>query len=590
MASREIGRTIRRAVIEIGIFSAAANLLLLVVPIYLLQIYDRVLASGSMNTLVYISLIALGALAVLGVLEVVRSYYASRVAARIDAAIGADVFLSAMEGPRAGLGDVQPLRDLAAVRGFVSSRALFFLFDLPFAPLFIALLWFVHPLLFVITVAGAVLMVLIALLNQIATSRSGRQSGEALMATTNAAQSFARNFETVRALGMASNVVELWGSRFAESLAAADRVNAVNAFWGGVSRTVRMVLQIAILGVGAWLVLAGSMTAGMIFAASIISGRALQPLDQIIGGWRQIVEAARAWRRVKGLPRVRQPVRSAALSLPAPKGALHLDDVVYMPPGADPGSPPLIKRVAFKVEPGEAVAVVGPSQAGKSTLARLIVGAIRPLSGAVRVDGADIANWDQDELGRHLGYLPQEVELFPGTIAQNICRFAPEADDAAIVAAAQRAQVHELILRQKAGYATEIGPTGVRLSGGERQRIGLARAFYGDPRLVVLDEPNAHLDMQGEQALEQAIAEARQRGTTVLIITHRPAIASKCDRMLLLRDGQVELYGPARDVLQRLAQGVQGVQKADADNAPPPPASPPQAATFGQVMRVKTKS
>jgi ABC-type protease/lipase transport system fused ATPase/permease subunit len=250
------------------------------------------------------------------------------------------------------------------------------------------------------------------------------------------------------------------------------------------------------------------------------------------------------------------------VSLPEPQGALAADQVIYFVPDADPGAPPLIKRISFKVEAGETVALIGPSQAGKSTLARLIVGAISPRSGVIRMDGADIKNWDADDLGSHLGYLPQEVELFPGTIAQNISRFDPQAADEEIVAAAKRAQVHELILRQKAGYATEIGPVGVRLSGGEKQRIGLARAFYGDPKLIVLDEPNANLDAEGEQALEKSILEARERKRTVVIITHKPSIAAKCDRVLMLRDGQIELYGPAKDVLQRLTQGPQKAPEA----------------------------
>ncbi len=553
-----------KSIIEIGIFSAAANLLLLVVPLYLLQVYDRVLPSASMNTLFYVSLFALASLIVLGLLEVIRAQYAGRVASKLDETIGAEMFLASMNGPRAGLGDVQPLRDLATVRSFVSSRALFFLFDVPFAPLFIVLLYFIHPLLFVITLIGAVLMIAVAILNQVATSRSGRGASDTLLSTMNSAQTFARNFEIVRALGMTSSVLQLWGNRFADSLAASDRVNKTNAFYSGLSRTIRMVLQIAILGVGAYLVLDAQMTAGMIFASSIISGRALQPLDQIIGGWRQFVDAHRAWQRLKALARGTATAKHEHVSLPEPQGALAADQVIYFVPDADPGAPPLIKRISFKVEAGETVALIGPSQAGKSTLARLIVGAISPRSGVIRMDGADIKNWDADDLGSHLGYLPQEVELFPGTIAQNISRFDPQAADEEIVAAAKRAQVHELILRQKAGYATEIGPVGVRLSGGEKQRIGLARAFYGDPKLIVLDEPNANLDAEGEQALEKSILEARERKRTVVIITHKPSIAAKCDRVLMLRDGQIELYGPAKDVLQRLTQGPQKAPEAQA--------------------------
>ncbi len=565
-----IGRTfLSKSLIEIGIFSTIANVLLLISPLYLLQVYDRVLPASSMNTLVYLTLFAVGGLAVLGILELVRSLYANRFAARLDVQLGSAAFIAAMNGSRAGLGDVQPLRDLATIRSFIASRALFFLFDLPFGPFFILLLYFVHPLLFAITLAGAVVMVAVALLNQAATSRSGREAGDTLAATMNFAQTFARNFETVRALGMVSSIVEFWGGRFSDSLRASDKVARSNAVYGGLSRTIRMVLQLAVLGVGAYLVLLEEMTAGMIFAASIISGRALQPLDQIVGSWRQVIDASQAWKRISALAKLDSIEKPVSVELPAPKGVLALEQVVYFLPNADPGAPPLIKRVSFAADAGEIVAIIGPSQAGKSTLARLIVGAIKPRSGVVRIDGADIQSWESDQIGRHMGYLSQEVELFPGTISQNIARFEADPSDEKIIAAAQRAQVHKLILGLANGYATVIGPMGVRLSGGERQRIGLARAFYGDPKILVLDEPNANLDAEGEAALEQAIITARLEKRTVLIITHRPSIAAKCDRVLMLRDGQIELYGPAQDVLQRLAQGqTKPAQQPAATNEP----------------------
>lgn len=578
-----------RSVIEIGIFSAAANLLLLVPPLYLLQIYDRVLASNSMGTLVYLSLFSVGALLVLGILEVARSLYSSRVATRLAAALGPPAFLTSMNGSRAGLGDVQPLRDLASVRAFIASRALSFLFDLPFGPLFILLLYFIHPLLFQVTLAGAVLMVAIAVLNQIATSRSDRASADAFGAATNSAQSFARNFETVRALGMIGNVIELWGARYAESLRAMDRVAGINAIFSGLSRTIRMVLQLLILGAGAYLVLGNQITAGMIFASAIISGRALQPLDQIIGSWQQIVEACRAWKRLSAAGVGDNAAAEMDIALPAPAGRLAVENLVYFPPGGDMKGEPLIKRLSFVVEPGESVALIGPSRAGKSTLARLIVGAIRQHSGVIRIDGADLRNWDSDALGRHVGYLSQDVELFPGTIAENISRFDPAAMDEGIVEAARMAQVHDLVLSQTLGYATPIGPGAVRLSGGERQRIGLARALHGDPRLIVLDEPNANLDSEGEAALERAIQLAKDRMATVLIITHRPSIAAKCDRVLMLRDGRIELFGPAADVLKRLQQGTVPPPAQPAPNPAPRPEENDRgnaSGSFSSVIRV----
>ena len=586
-----------RSLIEIGIFSAATNALLLVMPLYLLQIYDRVLPSQSFSTLVYITILAFAALAVLGMLEIIRSYYADKVAARLDTQLGSDAFLTAMSGPRAVLGDVQPLRDLATIRTFVNSRSLFFLFDLPFSPVFIVLLYLIHPVLFLVTLIGAAVMVGVAWANQRATAKPGQQAAEVMMTSMNMAQSFGRNFETVRALGMVSNVTEVWGKKFAESLNLSATTSRRNALFGGFSRTMRQILQNGIMCAGAYLVLKNEMTAGMIFASSIISGRALQPLDQIIGGWRQVIDAGRAWKRLSSLDGAALATTKDTVELPALQGALSIEGLVYYPPDADRSAEPLIKRISLRIEAGETVAMIGPSRAGKSTLARLIVGAIKPHAGIIRLDGADIQNFDSDQLGRHIGYLSQEVELFPGTIADNISRFDPDAEDAAIVRAAEVAETHKLILSQKNGYATQIGATGVRLSGGERQRIGLARAFYRDPEVMMLDEPNANLDSEGEQALERAVINAKQRGKTVLLITHRPSIAAKCDRILMLREGMIEMFGPAQDVLQKLAQGGgAGPSRPAAPPHPHPAAQPkPQesavagqpSASFAAVMRAK---
>ncbi|RAZ81994.1 type I secretion system permease/ATPase [Mesorhizobium hawassense] len=561
-------KTISKSVIEMGLFSAVMNVLVLITPLYMIQVYDRIIPSSNTNTLLYLSLIAAFSVFLFGILEVLRGIYASRLATRIDVNFGSTSFLAAMNGPRAGLGDVQALRDLATVRGFVASRTLFYLFDLPFGLLFIGLLYFIHPLLFLATAVGAAFMVGIAVLNQAVTSTPSRGAADNLAAAMNSAQAFSRNFETVRALGMVSNAIEFWGVRFSGFLHASDRVARVNAFYGGLSRATRTGLQIAILGVGAYLVLHNEITAGMIFASSMIAARALQPLDQIIGSWRQIVEANTAWNRLSIA--TRSPGNSHDVALPTPRGALTVDQVIYQVPGSADGLLPLIKRVSFEVAAGETVAIVGPSQAGKSTLARLIVGAIEPRSGAIRIDGGEIRNWDPEDLGRQIGYLPQDVELFPGTIGQNIARFTPDASDASIVEAALRAQVHDLILGQKHGYSTLIGPTGVRLSGGERQRIGLARAFYGEPKILVLDEPNANLDALGEAALERAIMQAQAQKRTVVVITHRPSLAAKCDRILMLRNGQVEIFGSSKEVLDGLAQRQSQVLPSEVSQSVPP--------------------
>lgn len=544
-----------RALWDIGVFSAVLNVLLLVMPLYMLQIYDRVLPSSNAATLVYLSVVAVGALVVLGLLEIIRSLYASRVSARLDRHYGANAFLAGLVDPKAAFGESQPLRHLATIRSFINSRALFFLFDLPFSPFFIAILIFIHPVLFYITLFGGLFMVALAVANQAATARVSQAASEQLVANMNAAQTFARSSETIRTLGMIGNFVERWGVQFSEALASSDRQAMINAWFGGISRAVRMLLQIAVLGAGAYLVLAGEMTAGMIFAASIVSARALQPIDQIIGGWRQVIEARRAWSRLKDVKDAGAALNSMATALPLPVGAVKIEDLVYFTPGAVPGSLPFIKGVSLAIEPGQFLAVVGASGAGKSTLIRLIVGALRPFSGVVRLDGADVGQLNPDILGRHLGYLAQDVELFPGTIAQNIARFSPDATDEMVVEAAKMAHCHDLILAQPAGYDTLIGQGGVRLSGGEHQKLGLARALFGNPCLLVLDEPNAHLDAEGEQSLEAAILRAKARGSTIIMVTHRLSICKNADRMLFLNKGRVELFGPAADVMATLVKG-----------------------------------
>lgn len=551
--SRSLRGMVRRATLDIGVFSLVINLLLLTMPLYLLQVYDRVLPSASLETLGYLSLIAIGALLFLGFMEVVRSIYALRVASFMDRDLGATVFSALLDPGRGAMGDIQPLRDLATVRGFIGSKGLTTLFDLPFAPLFVLLLYFVHPMLFWLTLAGAAVLLLLMAANQIATARSGRETVALSTAANLTAQSFARNADTVKALGMRSSAIEYWGQRFADHLESQTRAASVNATFGGVSRAVRMLLQLAILGMGALLVLRGEMTAGMIFASSIISGRALQPLDQLIGSWRQTSDARNAWRRLKVTVVGRALGQQSKTQLPAPKGSISVQSLAYMAPGAHPGSDPILKRLSFSIAAGETIALIGPSRAGKTSLARLLVGAASPTQGVVRIDGADIRSWDEEQLGRHVGYLAQDVQLFPGTISENISRFAVDPDDAAIIAAAEKAQAHELILSQRNGYQTQVGPSGAMLSGGERQRIGLARAFFGSPKLLILDEPNANLDSDGEAALAKALELARQAKTTVVIITHRLPIAARCDRVMVLRDGTIEAFGPSEEVLRNLA-------------------------------------
>lgn len=570
---------ITRGIIDIGVFSFLINVLLLVMPLYMLQVYDRVLPSTSIETLIYLSLIAIASLVFLGGLEVIRSMYSQRIAASIDRSIGSKAFAATLAGRQgADSGDIRPLRDLATLRSFVASRGLTTLFDLPFAPLFVVLLYFVHPVLFWVTVGGAALMVLVVVLNQIA-GRQGNHIAAEMAASSNlTAQGFARNIETLRAMGMVRNVTEVWGKGFAETLRLQDRLATINAVFGGVSRTLRLTLQLAILGAGAWLVIAGEITAGMIFASSIVSGRALQPLDQLIAGWRQMIEAKRAWERLRQMLLKADNKGGRKLRLPEPSGAIAVQNLVYTAPNSSPGTDPIIKRLSFEIAAGESVAIIGPSRAGKSTLAKLLVGIFPAHSGSVKIDGADLTTWDDEQLGQHIGYLAQDVQLFPGTIAENVSRFDPSADDRQIIEAARRAQVHELILSQREGYETRIGASAT-LSGGERQRIGLARALYGNPRILVLDEPNSNLDSEGEAALEKALANARDEKTTVIIITHRLSIAASCDHVLMLRNGSIEALGPSVEVLRKTTAD------RSAEVTLPPAAKHPGSGSFGGIVR-----
>ncbi|MGX9143424.1 type I secretion system permease/ATPase [Mesorhizobium sp. 128a] len=547
-----------RAVADIGVFSLLINILLLVIPLYLLQVYDRVLPSSSVETLLYLSAMAVVALAFLGLLDAVRAIYAQRVAATVDQKLGARTFAVSLGARYAGSA-LSPLNDLATACAFIRSRGVAVLFDLPFAPVFLALLYFIHPVLFWLTLAGAVLLFLLVVANQLAIGRNDAMSAERSAVASQAEQAFARNTDTLRAMGMVQNAAAVWGQHVAEALTLHDRSGSANAIFSATSRSLRMMLQLAILGAGAWLVLQGQMTAGMIFASSLVSSRALQPLDQLIGSWRQIVDTRRCWKRLD-TALAAQPAQARKLALPDPSGAISMQDVFFIAPNAAFGTEPILKRLNFAIGAGEAVAIVGPSGAGKSTLAKLLVGASQPTGGAVRIDGADLRSWDETQLGRHMGYLPQEVELFPGSIAQNVARFDPVADDAAIVEAARRAEAHGLVLTLRDGYQTMIGPSYTVLSGGERQRVGLARAFYGNPRILVLDEPNAHLDGSGEAALEAMLSAARGAGVTALVITHRPSIAAACDRVMVLRNGAIEAFGPASEVLRQptVDKGVAG--------------------------------
>ncbi len=539
----------RRSMWILGIFSLAANLLLLTIPLYMLQIYDRVLTSRSTDTLMFLSLVAAFSLLVLALIEVVRSVLANRAASRLDVGLSELALRTSIRAGAATGGSIQPLREVAAVRQLLSSRLVFAPMDLPFASIFIGLLYFIHPSLFWITLGGAGILAVIAIVNQWAIARSSSSQSAAASVAGNRADFFARCADSLIAMGMVRNVIQHWGMEHGRSLADGDHANTVNSWYAGLSKLVRLGLQIVILGYGAHLVLKGEMTAGMIFASSLLSGRGLQPIDQMIGSWRQLTAGLSSWRKLRRILE-QADVREEYTTLPAPRGDLEVADVV-VPNLIDPTRPPVLARVSFRLPAGQSVAILGASGSGKSTLARVIVGAFKPRNGHVRIDGHDIANWDPEALGRYIGYLAQDVELIPGTVAQNISRFAPDATDAGIVAAARLAHAEDLVQKLPKGYDTPIGPGGVQISGGEKQRIGLARAFYGEPKLLVLDEPNSSLDRNGEMALMRALMEAKKQGITVIVITQREMVVGIVDRILRMKDGTITDYDEREKVIAK---------------------------------------
>ncbi len=548
-AGRRLKRPMRGAFVAVALFSAVINVLMLVSPLYMMQVFDRVVASRSMATLVYLTAIALLALAVMSAVDAVRARLMTRVAEWLERQAGSDAFERAVHQlPMAGgvrSGD-EALRDIGRVRGFLTGPLILALFDVPWMPLYFALTFILHPLLGWTAVAGGVALCLVAVVGDVATRRQLARAAHEQDGANRIMLGAQRNAEALHAMGLATPLAARWSAAMDDvheaSREAADRMAMIAAF----SKFLRLSLQIAILGIGAWLIIEQQLTGGASIAASILIGRALAPIDQAIGGWRQIVIAQQSWERLKAFLSQSAPPRRTAL--PPLRGALGVERASFRLPGGDA---PILRDVSFELPAGRSLAIVGPSGSGKSTLARLLVGIIAPSEGHVRLDGADVAEIGRREFGPQVGYLPQNVELFRGTIAENVARME-DPDDALVVTAARRARAHDLILRLAGGYETEIGEDGSRLSGGQRQRIGLARALYGDPRFIVLDEPNANLDIEGEEALVESLRDMQARGASIVMITHRLNLVSLADYVLVMRDGAVELFGLRDEVLARL--------------------------------------
>jgi ATP-binding cassette subfamily C protein len=560
-------RNCKRGLIVVGLFSIVVNVLMLTTSIYLMQISDRVLVSRSFDTLIMLTAIAIFALVALAGFDFLRKGILTRLGIRFETALGGPLLAASIDraGSGGNIADVQGMRDLSQVRAFLSGNVVPVLFDVPMAPFYAAIVYMIHPHLGWITIGGMVVLGFFAWANQFVTHKPLDESSKHAMASLSRAQAQVRNADAVRAMGMLDQCIDLWGNEAARSLNAQARAHERNAVIAACSKFFRLFLQIAVLGWGAYLTLLGDVTSGMAIAASIIGARALAPVESAIESWKTLVQAQESYSRVKKIL-ANAPAIYNRTELPAPKGEIVAEKLVYLTPAT---RDPIIKQIGFSIPAGTSVALIGPTGAGKSTLARLLVGALQPASGAVRLDGNELKNWDQRQLGRHVGYLPQDVELFPGTIAENIARMNPSAASPDVVRAAEFANVHELISRLKNGYETVILDRGAPLSGGQRQRVALARAFFGLPRLIVLDEPDANLDRDGEEALIRTLAGAKKAGMTVIVTTQRSALLKHVDRILMMRDGMIEAYGPSDQMLSRLQQ-TQG--QAPAEAAKPVPA------------------
>jgi PrtD family type I secretion system ABC transporter len=560
--ARELRTALRRAAAMIAAFSFFMHMLVLAVPLYSLQVYDRVLSSQSGETLLWLTALAVVLILVLAVLDALRALILVRVSSWLERSLAPALLARNLAGDlgRYGALGTQGLDDLVALRRFLTGPGAVNLFDAPWVPLYLGVIWLLSPWLGIVATVSAACLFLTGFANDVVTRRGVSEANTIGSETMAALRTTLVGAETVRALGMRPAVLRRWTVRNDAVLGlqgqASDRAGLIQAF----ARFERLAAQIAIVGVGAWLVVGQAITPGALIAAAILVSRALAPAENLIGSWRTVAAAREAYQRV--LARIGGAQPQGGLLLPAPRGRLDVENLSLKLAGIDR---PILDGLRFTLHPGESLAIIGPSGSGKSSLARVILGLVTPSAGSVRLDGSDIANWDPDRLGRHCGYVSQDVRLFPGTVADNIARLGFR-DDALVVEAARIVGAHEMILRLPRGYDTDIDPNSPALSGGQRQLIALARAFYGGPRLLVLDEPNSNLDRDGEAALRAALARAKEAEITTVVIAHRPSIVAGLDRVLVLRDGRVGLYGPRAEVLARTS-GVVPLQRRGIANA-----------------------
>jgi ATP-binding cassette, subfamily C, bacterial len=549
---------VRHNLAFVFVLTCATNLLILSIPIYLFQISDRVLTSRSIDTLIMLTIVIVGAVVLQAILDAVRRFMLMRTAVEVAARLGAPILSAAAHASLNGNGkEYQTLGDLQQLRGFLVSGTLISFLDIPFTPLFMLAIYLVHPDLGLIVMATAVVLFVIAVVNQRITSGHFAKATLAQSKANLHLDSMSRNSQVINAMAMIPEAVRIWGRDTAASLTSQVHAQDRNIISAAISRAIRLLTQVGMLGWGAYLALEGQITGGMVIAASIIAGRALAPVEGAIEGWHAFLLSRAAYDRIARLLNTSR-YQFERLRLPRPEGRLDVERLLYVPGGT---KQVILNGLSFSLNPGEALAVIGNSGAGKTTLGKMLVGSILPTSGNVRLDLMDLRNWDPRQMGENIGYLPQDVQLFPGTIKDNIGRMREDATDEQIHRAAVLADVHDMIARLPQGYETMVAADGSPLSGGQKQRIALARAFFGDPRFLVLDEPNSNLDVAGDKALANAIEHARANGITSVIITQKPALMNVVDKIMLMAGGNIALFGKRDEVLAKL----NGQQR------PPPP-------------------
>lgn len=548
---RSVMSTLRNAFFTVATFSGFLNLLMLAPSLYMLQVYDRVLGSRNETTLWVLTILVVGAFLFMSALEMVRGRVLVRMGARLDNTLNSRVFTASFERNllKPGSNTSQPIQDLNTVRQSLTGGALISVLDLPWLPLYLIVIFMFSVPLGIFALFGAIVIAVLAVINERTSKAKLEEAQKFSIQSTTALNNNLRNAEVIEAMGMLPNVRKRWYSVHQKHLQSQAQASDQAVMMNGMTKFVRISMQSLVLGFGALLVLEGKMTAGMMIAASILVSRALAPVEMVVGNWKQIVSGRTAYKRLQEILSFHPP-REEGMALPKPEGHISVEAATVVVPGT---RNQVLKGLNFKVDAGDVVAVIGPSASGKSSLARVLVGVWPAAAGSVRLDSADVYHWNKDDLGPHIGYLPQDIELFDGTVAENIARFG-EVDPERVIEAARKAGMHDLILHLPQGYDTPIGSAGSALSGGQRQRVGLARALYGDPSLIVLDEPNSNLDEIGERALNETIKELKAQGRTVFLITHRMSTLAVVDKLLMLNDGNLLAFGPRDQVLAALQQ------------------------------------